>query len=772
MTGALGQRTRWRTGAGAVLACAALSAILAWLSTRPGLAQLDMLAYDRMLPLAAQPASDRILVVAIDERSMAALGRWPWPRSTHARLLSRLADAGADRVLLDLFLTEPSDDKREDWALAQAMDRLPVYLPMMARREARVPDEPATEGLVRPLPVFGERARGVGHAELLVDADGVARSLFMRMGPPGDVQPYVGVLVAGRAPGGDPGHIDGAGWRYEDPMRIAFAGPAGTYETVSYLRVLGGEYPAADLQGRTVLVGAIAAGLSDRVFAPVGAQAGVLPGVEVHANAIDQLVHGRAIHDPTTAGRFAWIAAVLTAAAAMLWLRPGSGVFAVLVAGLACTGSSALALWGLHWWVPVATPLVGLALLYGGWSWLRLRGQVQFLSRKARALQAVPTGIFEIATQADEGGEADAPQLALDRAIRRTLRLQALTESVLQALPVGVLLCDAQGRVVGGNAAAARWFGDGGEAAAASRPEGRPLAEALAGWRRQLPRAGGRAEVEPAWLAPLLGEYTTARGEHLQLLAAPVAGADHQAVPGYIVVLADLTSEREGQRRREKWNSFLSHDLRAPQVTILSLLDLDGGNAVPARLSESIRREAERTLTLAEQFLDVSHAWMGRYRFSPTHVATLMLDVRDQSWAAAQRAGVTVALRMDEAAEEIELPLDGALLVRALLNLVLNAIAHSPVGTCIRLCLAVESLGVALSVADEGVGMAPATLEQLLAGAGEATLGRDRGQGVTRSHGLGFEFARTVVMRHGGSLDGWSLPGAGCTLCIRLPREA
>src|SRR5580765_4553944 len=95
---------------------------LAWLAGRPGLAQLDMLAYDRMLPLAAHPASPDIVIVAIDEPSLASIGRWPWPRSVHAQLLSRLADAGAAAVLLDVFLSEPSEDAGDDARLAQAMD--------------------------------------------------------------------------------------------------------------------------------------------------------------------------------------------------------------------------------------------------------------------------------------------------------------------------------------------------------------------------------------------------------------------------------------------------------------------------------------------------------------------------------------------------------------------------------------------------------------------------------------------------------------------------
>jgi len=761
---------------GALAAIALLAAALAWLAQKPGLAQLDMLAYDRMLPLAAQPPSADILIVAIDEPSLAALGRWPWPRGTHARLLSRLADAGAAKVLLDLFLTEPSVDAREDQRLAQAMGRLPVYLPMMAERDLRAP-EAGQQGFQRPLPLFEAQARGVGHAELVLDADGVARNLFLRMGPAGGLQPYVGMLVAGRSSSAEAGREDASGWRYADRMRIAYAGASGSYDRVSYVRVLDGEVPPARLRGRTVLVGGTAPGLGDQVFAPASARAGLLPGVEVHANAIDQLMQGRAIHELPAPALAAWIAAVLALAAGLLRWQPGVGLVMVAAVAGGCVAVSVAALYGFGWWLPAATPLAGLALLYAGWSWLRLRGQLRFLANKASALQAVPAGIFEIVAAPAAGAGPQPPKEALDRAIQRTLRLQALTESALRAMPTGVLLCDPLGRVVGCNAAAVRWLGGaaaGGDAADAQPFRGRQLADLLAPLRRQA-RGAAAADVQraPAWLAALAGEYATARGQHLQLLAAPVAAPAGQAPPGYIVVLADLTSEREAQRQREKWNRFLSHDLRSPQVAILGLLDLDEGRSVAAPMAASIRREVQRTLALAEDFLDVSHAWMGSYRVAPTHVATVMLDVRDQVWAAARRAGVSVELRFDEEeAEDVEAPLDGALVVRALVNLVLNAVAHSPSGSAVRLCCAFDAQWVFVSIADDGAGMAPAVLQRLLSGSGEAAPGPVRSDGVTRSHGLGFEFARTVVARHGGCIEGWSAPGGGCTLCIGLPRGA
>lgn len=764
-------RAPWRLLGTLVL----LPAVLAWLAFRPGLAQLDMLVYDRMLPLASHPPSDDILVVAIDERSLATLGRWPWPRSIHGRLLSELADAGAASVLLDMFLTEPSDNPREDADLALAMGRLPVFLPMLAERETHSP-QASDFGFVRPMPLLESQARGVGHSELLLDADGIARGLYMHIGPVGRPEPYVGMLVAGRMQDSREGIIDPAGWRYAGYMRLSYAGPAGSYPRASYVDVLEGLVPRERLRGKTILVGVTAPGLGDQIFAPTGGRGGLLPGVEVHANAIDQLMHWRTIRELSPVALAIWIAGVLGIAAALLRRRPAAGLPLMLTVATVCLATSALALGAWRWWLPVATPVVGLVLVYGVWSWLDLREKLRFLATKAGELQAVPAGIFEVAGGAADSAPSATPSQALDRAIQRTLRLQALTESSLQALPHGVLLCDPHGAIVGGNAAAMHSVGPGESEGGAGAPalRGLVLSDLLAACARQVRAGDAPVPTDtrwPNWLVPLVGEYLTTQGRYLQLLAAPVAPLPDEAPPGYIVVLADLTAEREAQRQREKWNRFLSHDLRSPQVTILGLLELDGGRSVSPELSQSIQREAERTLSFAEEFLDVSHAWSGAYRFAAIHVPTVVLDARDQVWASALRAQVTVDLHIDEAAEEAEAMLDGALVARALVNLLLNAIGHSAPGGSVYLRLAADAREVTVSVRDEGSGMEPERLAQLLAGVGEALPGRAHRDGFTRSHGLGFEFARTVFARHGARFEGWTSPGQGCTLSVVFARQ-
>src|SRR5215469_13704452 len=53
---------------------------------------------------------EQVTIVAVDDQSLTALGRWPWPRSVLARMVDTLTDAGAKVIAIDILLSEPEVD--------------------------------------------------------------------------------------------------------------------------------------------------------------------------------------------------------------------------------------------------------------------------------------------------------------------------------------------------------------------------------------------------------------------------------------------------------------------------------------------------------------------------------------------------------------------------------------------------------------------------------------------------------------------------------------
>jgi hypothetical protein len=87
-----------------------------------GLDSLELKSIDFRFQLRGnRPANPNIVVVAVDEASIAKLGRWPWPRATHAKLIRELTHAGAKAIAFDVLFTEKDEQNpASDAELAKA----------------------------------------------------------------------------------------------------------------------------------------------------------------------------------------------------------------------------------------------------------------------------------------------------------------------------------------------------------------------------------------------------------------------------------------------------------------------------------------------------------------------------------------------------------------------------------------------------------------------------------------------------------------------------
>ncbi|MDM0039039.1 CHASE2 domain-containing protein [Variovorax sp. J22G21] len=783
------RRRSWRFLAEWLLMALLLPPLLWWLQSAPGLSQADLALYDWAIAHRRPDPSLDVLVVGIDERSLNALGPWPWPRSVHARLLEQLALQAPQAVLLDLFLDSPSQYPDDDQRLARALAQVPVYLPLryVSPAEAGTGEIPHFE---EPLPMFAHNARAVGHALLTTDADGVTRRMNLSEGTPGAMKPYVGWQMANALAGSAapalavaaPATPERDGWQAQGSFGIPFAGPAGTWRTVSYASVLRGEVPPELLRGKLVLIGALAnARLGDELAVAGAGPVMQFSGIELHANAIEALRHGRTVTFADGAGLLLWTTLpVWLALALFLWAARHAWAFAFGL-GAACLVVSLGLLWRQHLWLPPAAPLLGIALVYFLWSWRRLDALLRFFRERVAALNAVPAGAFEPEPRAPAQAwdSVEAQTQALDGAIDRIARMQALLATGLWQMPVAVLVCSDAGTIVQSNAAARSLL-------LAGLPSGSfaddPLrGSTVRGVLQQATCESPPARLEPNvaehWSDELYTERTAITGKVFRGRAAPLADA-HGRVTAWMVVLRDLTDQRRAEREREQWLSFMSHDMRTPQINILGLLNLHAGGANgmnPGRLTEGVRREAERSLALADGFVDLIQARLHTYRFAEMPAGAVALDAVDQVWAHAMASGVALTTRFE--AEDAMLWVDLALLTRAIVNLLRNAIRHSAAGSTIELCITTDTDArpgrVLLAIRDQGEGMTSQQMQSLLQptepGSPAVPSAAPVPPGTARSHGIGLAIVRAVVERHGGLLKGSSARGVGTTFVLDLP---
>jgi adenylate cyclase len=290
-------------------------------------------------PLAAP---GNVAILAIDDRTVTQLKRWPLPRRTIADSIAQLKAHGVSAIGIDLMFLEreqPSDGVSlgsGDLALRDALGAAPdavISLAFTFGPEATIaPEQSAAlreasyrivhrtggypaRGILRaadalmPIEAFRDVA-GLGHVNVPVDHDGALRHLYPAIAVDGVFVPALPVEVTRRfmrLPQDEIALLMGQGLKLgerlvpTDPamrLPIGYYGPAGTIETFSMLDLLEGRIAAGRLAGRAVLIGATAVGVGDTFASPYSR---ALPGVEVLATAVANLVNGQTIDHSTRA---------------------------------------------------------------------------------------------------------------------------------------------------------------------------------------------------------------------------------------------------------------------------------------------------------------------------------------------------------------------------------------------------------------------------------------------------------------------------------------
>lgn len=742
------------------LAVAVLCAVLAAAVTANGwLWRVDQAVYDRAMASFGGRIERAVLIVAIDESSLERIGRWPWPRAVHARLLERLQAAGAGPVAMDILFSEPdAADPSGDAALRAALaahGRVALALDGSALG--------APPRSLAPMP-FADVASRLGHVRVHFDPDGIVRSVQPWERIDGELRPQLALAlleladpaVAARYPpdaSGEPARL-----------RIPFGAPPGAYERVSYADLLEGRIEAGRLAGRPIIVGAVASGFGDVVPTPTSVDTRPMPGVEVNAHIYAALRHGLSVREAPLMATLLAVAATGIAMLALIGLAARGALLAVCALGVALLVASAWVLHVAQLWLPPAGAVLGCALAYPLWSWRRLEATQRYLDEELAALAreaqrwqpTLPAGPAPAAA----ADRFHGPLAALRESASRQRQLRHFVIDTLEGLPTGVVVVAPQGEIQLHNRRAAALLGAGGSGAVL------PALRAL-DWPAGTARVDG---IPSAPAEPLAVELQGADGRALHLTVAALR-ARRDGVHGVVLTLDDITTLKESQQRREAAMQYLSHDLRAPLASILALVEAarleaqdEGGRE---QMLERIEQHAGAALELTENLFRLARAEAADVRhFVRFDLAQIAEDAAEEAWALARAREIRL---LRELPQEPESPVlcDPALLKRAVLNLLTNAIKFSPGGAEVRLRMLAGEGTWRLSVHDQGPGIAPEDQAQLFRRFGrvEKTGGR-RVAGL----GLGLMIVKTVVERHGGRVELESLPGAGSTFTLVLPR--
>ncbi len=757
--------------------------------------RLDQTLYDNAIELFRRAPSDDIVIVGIDEESLRQIGRFPWSRAVYATLIDKLTAAQAKVIGFDIVLTEPDvHNQNADRALGDSIRNSGrVILPVI---KTIVDGEMVGETL--PLPGFSQAAAGLAQIDTELDLDGILRSTFLRAGGGSAVHEQLALAMLTKSDPAKwppdraiPGVVNprppaaGQHWARDHLYLIPFAGPPGHFKRISALDVLTGGYPANTFNGKLVLVGTTASGLRDEFPTPVSGQSSAMPGIEIHANILQGLVERIDIRRGSAAlTGVATLLLLLGVMFAYLWLSPRQSLLLTATVAIAAIAGAAFTFkFAFIWLSPVAL-VFSLFLAYPLWSWRKLEATQRFFDDELLRLEREPVVVPEESVRhiaPTTTGSLFVPGVienriaALQAATQRMRDLNRFVADSLENIPEAVLVTDFTGRILLANTVADRLFAAFENESEVTRVttvlEGSDIFQVLA-----LLRHGETRPWREIWThafdeATSISLEVTGPNEH-ELLAqiAPSYSARGMRT-GSIVTLVDVSPLRESERRRDEALRFLSHDMRSPQASILTLLEMqrEEPELMPVeRLVERIGKYARRTLNLADDFLRLATAERARSQdFVVVELNELMRDAAEEAWSLASSKKIQVTV--GEQKTEAWVMGDRDLLTRTLINLLSNAIKYSPPETCISMTLQREEDKWRLNVTDQGYGIAEADMSKLFQ---RFTRLKLEGQPEEDGIGLGLVFVKTVVARHHGAIDVSSKTAkgaSGSTFSVTLP---
>ena len=350
-------------------------------------------------------------------------------------------------------------------------------------------------------------------------------------------------------------------------------------------------------------------------------------------------------------------------------------------------------------------------------------------------------------------------------------RARADLEALVETSPVGVVVFDApSGRPVFLNGEARRIV-------EGLRPAGRPAEELLQIATCRFSN-GREITLGALPLAQALGSARTVRAEEIvlsvpdgrsvtTLINATPIHSHEGAIDTVIVTMQDLAPLQELERLRAEFLGMVSHELRSPLTSIIgsvtTLLE-ESADLDPAEMHEFhriIHEQAGHMRVLIGDLLDAGRIEAGTLSVSPepSEVVALVDCARNTFLSGGGRNTVLVDLQPDLP----QVIADRRRIAQVLSNLLSNAARHSPDTSPIRVSARREGVHVAVSVSDEGRGVAPERLPHLFSKYADVP-GRG-GRGAIAETGLGLAICRGLVEAHGGRIRAES-GGTGLGSCF------
>jgi PAS domain S-box-containing protein len=355
-----------------------------------------------------------------------------------------------------------------------------------------------------------------------------------------------------------------------------------------------------------------------------------------------------------------------------------------------------------------------------------------------------------------------------DLQVERIIEEHTTNQSLLLSIRDGIIMLGEQRQILFSNEPARQWTVD------------------VAGRGQPFEHAWESLQEYPPWLDLLQPVLDNEKPNNSEEFEFPVQGRPRWArvlaqqvstekgrLLGVMIVIRDITQDKELDRMKEDFFNGITHDLRTPLAATIGYLGLtemqlpDGADPELGKLVGSARQSAKRALSLVETILSLARLQAGKLTLAkaPVQVQLMLAKIAGDLSFQAGAKRMQLTSECDDAA--LWIMADPGLLERVIENLTGNAIKYTPEGGKVVLSGRLTDHGVEIAIQDNGRGI-PADALQSLFGKFQQVKAEDRAVGF----GIGLSFSKGIIEAHGSQIEVISEVGKGSRFFFHLERAA
>jgi CHASE2 domain-containing sensor protein/nitrogen-specific signal transduction histidine kinase len=696
---------------------------------------LGNVLYDHLMRLQGFRATQNIVIIAIDDRSIQELGGWPIQRKHYGQLLAQINDdcCKPKVVGFDLLFLDPSAD---DIPFAEHLKHHKSVLPLAFKVKE---DDLTSLQAVRPVPSIAEAAT-LAHINLSFDTDGVIRGFQAQE----QTWPHFSLAMHDASDQKRTTNTENKGYR-----RFRMVDPSVGFPMVSLADAIHSRASRTLLKDKYVLVGVTAPSLGDRYPTLYsGKNNASTPGVAILASVLNASLNNALIEEaPAWVVFAATLIPLLAMLQSLLILKPRYALMlaAIMIIGTIAGSYATLSL--LDYWVDPIPFIIIAILLQPLWAWRRLEAIVHFVQDKATDLR-----LFQAKHRTSQNVKPSREVVLkyanlLDDAVASARTELDFLSLIVDEMPDSVFIFNAQDQLLLCNQKVKQLFSEHAVQAGSSLVE---LATHLS-----IP-AGSLEKIDASSALQSVFQLNTSMGlRHFLLKATKLDSPIEDNIR--LVILMDVTELRQSQAQRDRALQFLSHDMRTPIASILSLTHRASGEA--DEVERKITHHARALLNMMDDFILTISAEASQYNVQQVLLDNLINDTLEEVTDLAKAKGITI--QDDTDASSVFVAVNTRLFVRALINLLFNAIKFSPTHSIIKIqttCSGHTELGTALVVINisnqiDEIGSSSHPIPSM------------------PGFGLGLDFVDNVIQKHHGSIER-AIPAHGrADVTVTLPCE-